>query len=124
MCAFGDGAGQAGAFHESLNLASLWALPVMFVCENNGYAEFSPLSAHTKVERLARHAETYEIPAATVDGNDLEAVRAAAAEARRPGACRTGSDVHRGLTYRMRGHYEGDPGQVPRAVRAGRVEGA
>ncbi len=76
---FGDGAGQSGAFHESLNIASLWGLPVLFVCENNGYAEFSPLSAHTKVERLARHAETYGIPAVTVDGNDALAVRGARA---------------------------------------------
>ncbi|HXF76872.1 MAG TPA: thiamine pyrophosphate-dependent dehydrogenase E1 component subunit alpha, partial [Methylomirabilota bacterium] len=75
MVFFGDGAGQAGPFHESLNIASLWQLPVIFVCENNGYAEFTPLSAHTKIERLARHAKTYGIPASTVDGNDLIAVR-------------------------------------------------
>ena len=74
---FGDGAGQSGPFHESLNIASLWQLPVIFVCENNGYAEFTPLSAHTKIERLAQHAKTYGIPADTVDGNDLFAVREA-----------------------------------------------
>ena len=68
---FGDGAGQAGRFHESLNIASLWQFPVIFVCENNGYAEFTPLSAHTKIERLAQHAKTYGIPTSTVDGNDL-----------------------------------------------------
>src|SRR5918995_763933 len=78
---FGDGAGQAGPFHESLNIASLWQLPVIFVCENNGYAEFTPLSAHTKVERLARHAQTYKIPSSTVDGNDLLEVRAATGKA-------------------------------------------
>src|SRR5678815_5733732 len=76
---FGDGAGQSGPFHESLNIASLWKLPVIFVCENNGYAEFTPLSSHTKVERLARHAQTYAIAASTVDGNDLFAVREAMA---------------------------------------------
>src|SRR5580765_4516354 len=78
---FGDGAGQSGSFHESLNIASLWQLPVIFVCENNGYAEFTPLSAHTKVERLAQHAQTYAIAASTVDGNDLFAVREAMARA-------------------------------------------
>ena len=106
---FGDGAGQTGSFHESLNIASLWQLPVIFVCENNGYAEFTPLSAHTKIGRLARHAETYDISAGTVDGNDVIAVRRAMSEAVEQ--CRKG----RGpvfvecLTHRMRGHYEGDP---------------
>jgi pyruvate dehydrogenase E1 component alpha subunit len=106
---FGDGAGQVGPFHESLNIASLWRLPVIFVCENNGYAEFTPLSAHTNVERLAQHARTYGIAATTVDGNDLVAVRQAMTRA--AARCRSG----RGpafvecLTQRMRGHYEGDP---------------
>jgi pyruvate dehydrogenase E1 component alpha subunit len=106
---FGDGAGQAGPFHESLNIASLWQLPVIFVCENNGYAEFTPLSAHTKVERLAQHAKTYAIPARTVDGNDLFAVRETIAKA--VAKCRAGNGPFfvECLTHRMRGHYEGDP---------------
>jgi acetoin:2,6-dichlorophenolindophenol oxidoreductase subunit alpha len=106
---FGDGAGQAGPFHESLNIGSLWQLPVIFVCENNGYAEFTPLSAHTKVERLAQHAKTYAIPASTVDGNDLIAVREAMSKAVE--SCRTGKGpiFVECLTHRMRGHYEGDP---------------
>ena len=106
---FGDGAGQAGPFHESLNIASLWQLPVIFVCENNGYAEFTPLSAHTKIERLAQHAKTYRIPASTVDGNDLFAVREAMTKA--VAKCRAGKGpvFVECLTHRMRGHYEGDP---------------
>jgi pyruvate dehydrogenase E1 component alpha subunit len=106
---FGDGAGQAGPFHESLNIASLWQLPVIFICENNGYAEFTPLSAHTKVERLAQHAKTYGTSASTVDGNDLFAVRKAMTNAVEK--CRTGKGpvFVECLTHRMRGHYEGDP---------------
>jgi len=106
---FGDGAGQAGAFHESLNIASLWQLPVIFVCENNGYAEFTPLSAHTKVERLAQHAQTYAIAASTVDGNDLFAVREAMARAIKKCRKDKGPAFVECLTHRMRGHYEGDP---------------
>jgi len=106
---FGDGAGQAGPFHESLNIASLWQLPVIFICENNGYAEFTPLSAHTKIERLAHHAKTYAMPASTVDGNDLFAVRDAMTKAVEK--CRAGGGpvFIECLTHRMRGHYEGDP---------------
>lgn len=106
---FGDGAGQSGAFHESLNIASLWRLPVIFVCENNGYAEFTPLSAHTKVARLSRHAKTYGIATNILDGNDLFAVRRAARSA--VARCRDGKGPMflECLTYRMRGHYEGDP---------------
>lgn len=106
---FGDGAGQTGAFQESLNIASLWRLPVIFVCENNGYAEFTPLSAHTLVERLADHARTYRIPCATVDGNDLVAVRSAAAKAVARARSGKGPSFVECLTYRLRGHYEGDP---------------
>ncbi len=106
---FGDGAGQTGSFHESLNLASLWQLPVVLVCENNGYAEFTPLSTHTRIERMATHAETYGIPAVTVDGNDLEAVRVAAGDAVRRARSGSGPAFVEALTYRLRGHYEGDP---------------
>jgi pyruvate dehydrogenase E1 component alpha subunit len=106
---FGDGAGQVGPFHESLNIASLWQLPVIFVCENNGYAEFTPLSAHTKIERLAQHATTYKIPACTVDGNDLIAVREAMGKAVARSRNGEGPVFVECLTHRMRGHYEGDP---------------
>jgi len=106
---FGDGAGQAGPFHESLNIASLWQLPVIFICENNGYAEFTPLSTHTKVERLAQHAKTYAISASTVDGNDLFAVRAAMRRAVEKCRAGKGPVFVECLTHRLRGHYEGDP---------------
>ncbi len=109
MPIFGDGAGQTGAFHESLNIASLWKLPIVFVCENNGYAEFTPLSEHTLVERLADYAKTYGMPQETVDGNDVLAVRTAikvAVDRARDGS---GPSFVECLTYRLRGHYEGDP---------------
>ncbi len=79
------------------------------MCENNGYAEFSPLSAHTKVERLADHAATYGIPATTVDGNDLVAVRNAVRSATEHARSGNGPAFVEALTYRLRGHYEGDP---------------
>lgn len=106
---FGDGAGQIGPFHESLNIASLWKLPVIFVCENNGYAEFTPLAAHTLVSRLADHARTYGIPNVTVDGNDVLAVREAVREAVGRARGGEGPAFVECLTYRLRGHYEGDP---------------
>jgi len=111
VAVFGDGAGQTGSFHESLNIASLWGLPMLFVCENNGYAEFSPLAAHTRVERLARHAETYGIPNVTVDGNDALAVLAAARVGVARARASEGPTFVEALTYRLRGHYEGDPGK-------------
>ena len=111
ICFFGDGAGQVGGFHESLNMAALWRLPIVFVCENNGYAEFSPLSAHTPVERLADHASTYAIPESTIDGNDVLAVRDAVGAALARARAGEGPSFVECLTYRLRGHYEGDPGK-------------
>ncbi|MCB8982070.1 MAG: pyruvate dehydrogenase (acetyl-transferring) E1 component subunit alpha [Ardenticatenaceae bacterium] len=80
-CFFGDGAVQEGEFHESLNLAALWHLPVLFVCENNGYAMGVALEISEAVPDLAKKAAAYDIPAATVDGMDVLAVEAAAQEA-------------------------------------------
>src|SRR6185312_3682189 len=71
---FGDGAVQAGHFMESVNLAALWELPVVLVCENNGFAEFTPRSAHTPVERVSDAVAPYGIARETVDGNDVAAV--------------------------------------------------
>ena len=106
---FGDGASNAGYFHESLNIASLWRLPIVFVCENNGYAEFTPLSAHTVIERLTVHAEKYGIPTATLDGQDVLAVRTAATEAVERARAGGGPTFLECLTYRLSGHYVGDP---------------
>jgi TPP-dependent pyruvate/acetoin dehydrogenase alpha subunit len=106
---FGDGAMNSGSFSESLNIASLWKLPVLFVCENNGYAEFTPISAHTLVERASEHAALFRIPALTVDGNDLAAVLDAVRPAVERARAGEGPSLVECLTYRLRGHYEGDP---------------
>lgn len=108
---FGDGAVQTGAFHESLNIASLWGLPLIFLCENNGYAEFSALEDQTNVRRLAEHGETYGIPSRTLDGNDVLAVRESVSEAVARARAGEGPTFLECLTYRLRGHYEGDPGK-------------
>lgn len=106
---FGDGASNTGSFHECLNMASLWKLPVVLVCENNGYAEFTPMSAHTVVSHVSAHGEPYGMPSQIVDGNDtlavLEAARNAVTRARYGG----GPTIVECLTYRLRGHYVGDP---------------
>ena len=113
---FGDGAAQGGIFVESVNLAALWALPVILVCENNGFAEFTPRSAHSPVERVADVVAPYGLERATVDGNDVDAVRRAFAgflEAARRGE---GPFLLECLTHRLRGHYEGDPQRYREAI--------
>jgi TPP-dependent pyruvate/acetoin dehydrogenase alpha subunit len=112
---FGDGAGQAGVFHESLNIASLWKLPMLFICENNGFAEFTPLSEHTLVERLSEYAVTYGVPRVTVDGNDVLAVRAAIDEAVQRASAGEGPSFVECLTHRLRGHYEGSASEYDRS---------
>ncbi len=113
---FGDGAVQAGYFSESVNLATLWELPLIFVCENNGFAEFTPRSAHTKVERVSDVVAPYMMTRETVDGNSAGAVWDAfggfLAAARRG----EGPILLECLTHRLRGHYEGDPGKYREAL--------
>jgi pyruvate dehydrogenase E1 component alpha subunit len=108
---FGDGATGAGVFHETLNLAALWKLPLLFVCENNGYAEFTSREEHSNVKHVSAFAAPYGMPAKTIDGNDLPAVHAAAGDA--VAALRRGSGPYllECLTYRMAGHYVGDAQQ-------------
>jgi pyruvate dehydrogenase E1 component alpha subunit len=106
---FGDGAVQAGHFNETVNLAALWALPLILVCENNGFAEFTPRSAHTTVERVSDVVAPYGVDRETVDGNDVVAVWAAFARFLAAGRAGRGPMLLECLTHRLRGHYEGDP---------------
>jgi acetoin:2,6-dichlorophenolindophenol oxidoreductase subunit alpha len=106
---FGDGAVQGGIFVESVNLATLWRLPVILVCENNGFAEFTPRSAHTNVERVSDVVAPYGLERETVDGNDLGAVREAFARFLAAARAGGGPALLECLTHRLRGHYEGDP---------------
>ena len=106
---FGDGASNTGSFHECLNMASLWKLPVVMICENNGYAEFTPMSAHTVVENISDHGKPYGIPAAIINGNDVAAVLKAARSAIKHARDGKGPTIIECLTYRLRGHYVGDP---------------
>jgi TPP-dependent pyruvate/acetoin dehydrogenase alpha subunit len=108
-CFFGDGATNIGTFHEAMNLASIWKLPVIFVCENNLYGEYSPLQATTPVSELTDRAASYAMPAERVDGNDVLAVYAAAQEARARAAAGDGPTMIEALTYRHMGHSRSDP---------------
>jgi pyruvate dehydrogenase E1 component alpha subunit len=110
-CFFGDGATNIGAFHEGVNVAAIWNLPVVFVCENNLYGASTSIASVTRVERLSDRAAAYGIPGVTIDGNDVEAVyhamSAATARARSDG----GPTFLELLTYRLCGHSRSDPGQ-------------
>jgi acetoin:2,6-dichlorophenolindophenol oxidoreductase subunit alpha len=106
---FGDGAVQAGHFNESVNLATLWELPLILVCENNGFAEFTPRSAHTKVERVSDVVAPYEMDRETVDGNDAFAVWESFGRFLVAARGGRGPMLLECLTHRLRGHYEGDP---------------
>jgi acetoin:2,6-dichlorophenolindophenol oxidoreductase subunit alpha len=107
---FGDGATNEGAFHESLNLASLWKLPAVYVCENNLYGEFTRQDKHQPVKDVAVRAGSYAMPGVIADGNDVEDVRRAAEEAVRRARAGEGPTLIEAKTYRHRGHYEGDMG--------------
>jgi 2-oxoisovalerate dehydrogenase E1 component len=105
---FGDGAVAQGAFHEAANLAALWRLPIVFFCENNGYAEFSPIADQHPVPMSAR-AAGYGLDYVPVDGNDVEAVAAVMTDAVRRIRAGGGPVFVEASTYRWHGHYEGDP---------------
>ncbi len=106
----GDGATNQGMFHEGVNFAAVFDLPCVFVVENNLYGEFTALSDHVRVERLAERAAAYGIPGVTVDGNDVQAVHHAMKQAVK--RCRAGEGpvLLECLTYRWHGHMEGEPG--------------
>ncbi|MEU6141892.1 thiamine pyrophosphate-dependent dehydrogenase E1 component subunit alpha [Streptomyces sp. NPDC047081] len=107
---FGDGATNIGAFHEALNLAAVWKLPVLFVCENNLYMEYTPIADVTAVARpAADRAPAYGIPGETVDGNDVVAVREAVAGLARRARAGDGPAVLEAETYRHFGHSRADP---------------
>jgi TPP-dependent pyruvate/acetoin dehydrogenase alpha subunit len=108
-CFFGDGASNTGSFHEGLNLAALWELPVLYICENNQYGEAMPVKRFVPVARIASRGSSYGIKGTTVDGMDVQKVAAAAAESVKALRKGTGPAFIEAITYRYRGHYLGDP---------------
>ena len=106
---FGDGASNEGTFHESLNLASVMKLPIIFVCENNGYGISVPVSQSTSVKDISVRAKAYDMPGETVDGNDPEAIDAAFGRALARAKAGEGPSLIECKTYRWMGHWTGDP---------------
>jgi pyruvate dehydrogenase E1 component alpha subunit len=110
VCFFGDGATNIGAFHEALNLAAVWRLPVLFVCENNKYMEYTPIESVTSVAHpAADRAAANGMPGVLVDGNDVVAVHATMVEAVGRARSGAGPTVVEALTYRHFGHSRTDP---------------
>jgi pyruvate dehydrogenase E1 component alpha subunit len=108
-CFFGDGASSEGAFHESVNMAAIWNLPVIFACENNLYGASTHISKITRVENIASKAAAYDMPAETIAGNDVLAVYEASEKAAK--RCRSGEGpvLLELMTYRITGHSRRDP---------------
>jgi acetoin:2,6-dichlorophenolindophenol oxidoreductase subunit alpha len=113
---FGDGASNIGAFHEALNLAAVWKLPVVFVCQNNGYAEHTKYELATSAARVADRAQSYQIPGERVDGNDALAMYAAAKTAIDRAREGGGPTLLEAVTFRFYGHVFGDAdAYIPKA---------
>ncbi len=110
ICFFGDGASNTGRFHEGINLASVWSLPVVFICENNLWAVSVPTTTSLNVANVADRAAGYGIPGVVVDGMDVLAVYEAAGEAVARARNGQGPTLIEAKTYRYRGHFEGDSG--------------
>lgn len=106
---FGEGASNQGAFHEALNLAAAWNLPLLFVCENNLYAEMTPFRETSRETDVAARAQGYGIPGVSVDGTDVLAVRSAALQAVERARAGQGPTLLELKTYRYGGHFQGDP---------------
>lgn len=109
VCTFGDGATNTGSFHEGVNLAAVWRLPVVFVCQNNLYAEMTPIADTMNIDGVWKRALAFDIPGVKVDGNDPEAVYAAVSEAVERGRTGGGPTLIEAVTYRFKGHFAGDP---------------
>ena len=111
VCFFGDGATNIGAFHEALNFAAVWKLPVIFVCENNRYMEYTPIGDVTAVENpAADRASAYGLESIIIDGNDPDAVHLEALRAIERARAGEGPSLIECLTYRHGGHSRADPG--------------
>lgn len=108
VCFFGDGANNHGTFHEGINMAAIWNLPVIFVAENNGYAEATPFHYASSCTNIADRAAAYNIPGEKVDGKDVMAVYAAAERAVKRARNGEGPTLIECVTYRNYGHFEGD----------------
>ena len=108
VCFFGDGASNEGAFHEALNMASIWKLPVVFVCENNKYGMSMDVARASAVPDIAKRASAYAMPGITVDGNDLALTRQTAVEAIERARRGEGPTLIECKTYRIRGHSKSD----------------
>ncbi|NKQ51578.1 thiamine pyrophosphate-dependent dehydrogenase E1 component subunit alpha [Amycolatopsis sp. K13G38] len=106
---FGDGATNTGSFHEAVNLAAVWALPLVLICQNNQYAEMTPVADTMRVERVADRAAGYDIPGLRVDGNDPVSVHNGLLEAVDRARSGGGPTLVECLTFRFSGHYFGDP---------------
>lgn len=106
---FGDGASNIGVVHETMNLASVWALPLVFVIENNLYGEYSRIESTTPIPDLARRADGYAMPWAIVDGQDVDAVREAMSTAVERARAGGGPSLVEAKTYRYSGHSRSDP---------------
>ena len=112
VCFFGDGTTNIGAFHEALNLAAVWKLPVVFVCENNLYMEYTPIASVIPVKNpAADRASAYGLESLLVDGNDVDAVRTLATEVIERARRGEGPSLVEAKTYRHKGHSRADPGK-------------
>ena len=109
VCFFGDGASNRGTFHESLNMASIWKLPVVYICENNFYGISSDQRDSMNVKDVSERASSYGVPGITIDGNDVLAVYEASGEAIKRARNGEGPSLIECITWRHRGHWEGDP---------------